>query len=112
MLFERCMCNVQGDGIESRSDLITPAIAASIESRMAQLDPQAQVELDMNCPACDQSWLAPFDIVSFLWMEISAWARRTMHEVHLLARAYGWSEPEILSLHPVKRQMYLQMVCG
>jgi hypothetical protein len=29
--------------------------------------------------------------------------------VHLLASAYGWSEGDILSMSPVRRQFYLEI---
>ena len=51
-----------------------------------------------------------FDIVSFFWAEIDAWARRVLREVNVLARAYGWRESDILALSPVRRQIYLSMV--
>jgi hypothetical protein len=33
-----------------------------------------------------------------------------MLDVHTLASAYGWSESEILSLNPARREFYLEMV--
>lgn len=77
---------------------------------LADCDPQADIQLSLTCPECSGNWDAPLDIVSFLWNEIDAWARRTLREVHLLASRYGWSEGEILRLSPRRRQFYLQMV--
>jgi hypothetical protein len=50
------------------------------------------------------------DIITFFWMEIKTRARRLLTEVHLLARTYGWSENDILTMSPRRRTMYLQMV--
>ncbi len=66
----------------------------------------------MECPTCDHAWDEIFDIVSFFWAELDAWAHRVLHDVHVLARAYAWSEAEILALPPLRRQYYLELVQG
>ena len=55
-------------------------------------------------------WRAVFDIVTFFWSEIEAWACRILREVHILASAYGWCERDILALTSARRQFYLEMV--
>ena len=67
------------------------------------------LELALECPDCSQRWLAAFDIATFLWHEIDVWARRTLREVHALARAYAWREPDVLALSPTRRQIYLEL---
>ena len=73
-------------------------------------DPQASVRLALTCPACAHGSERPFDVVAYLWIEVDAWARRTLAEVHALAAAYGWSEREILALSARRRQLYLELV--
>jgi hypothetical protein len=68
------------------------------------------VLLGLHCPLCSHSWQALFDIASFFWTEISAHARRLLREVDALARAYGWSEAEILGLSASRRQAYLELI--
>ena len=75
---------------------------------MVECDPQAEVQLDLSCPACGYCWKMMFDIVSFFWSEICAQARRLLREVHTLARAYGWREADILSLSTARRHFYLE----
>ena len=82
----------------------------TVSQRMAVADPQADVRLAMTCPACGHKWKAIFDIVSFFWSEIDSWVKRTLHEVHVLASVYGWSEAEILHMSAWRRQSYLAMV--
>ncbi len=77
---------------------------------LSDLDPQADVQLDVDCPACGHAWREPFDIVTFLWAEVSVFARRLLGEVHELASAYGWSEEQILALSPARRNAYLEML--
>ena len=78
--------------------------------KASQADPQADLQLDLSCDACGHQWQAPFDIVAFLWTELNAWAQRRLSEIHVLAKAYGWTEPEVLALSPWRRQVYLNMV--
>ena len=46
------------------------------------------------------------------WAELDAWARRLLLDVHTLARAYGWSERDILQLTETRRQFYLNLIGG
>ncbi|GAA4759484.1 hypothetical protein [Actinomycetospora chibensis] len=90
-----------------------PAAAlALVEERMARADPQADVTFALRCDACGTAWSAPFDVAAFLWAELDAWAWRLLADVHRLASAYGWSEPEVLALSPQRRAIYLQLVAG
>lgn len=85
-------------------------LVARIAARMAEADPQADLRLALRCAACGHTWEALFDIVAFLWRELDAWARRTLFDIHTLARAYGWGEAEILALSPARRALYLELV--
>jgi hypothetical protein len=100
--------NLDGAGT-SLVDLPETVIAALAEY-MTQCDPQADVQLNLSCPACGQSWTVMFDIVSFFWSEICAQAKRLLREVHTLARAYSWREADILNMSTARRQFYLEMV--
>jgi hypothetical protein len=77
---------------------------------MASADPLAEILLHFDCPACGHSFDQTLDLISFLWSEMEGRARRLMLDVHTLASAYGWSETEILSLSPSRRNFYLEMV--
>jgi hypothetical protein len=88
---------------------LSPELVAAVEERMAAADPQAEVTLALCCDACGARWEAPFDIATFLWSEVDAWAWRLLGEVHQLARAYGWSERDVLALSPQRRRIYLEV---
>jgi hypothetical protein len=112
-LLDRCLIRAKEiAGGENRcvraADLPEPVILAIAEA-MADADPRADAQLDLNCPSCQHRWPAVFDIVSALWREIHAWAKRILREVDALARAYGWREADVLSLSPTRRQMYLEL---
>ena len=108
-LLENCISVAQHEGEEISARALPVSVTAEIGKRMAEADPQADLEVDLSCPACGEQWQAKFDIESFFWTELSAWAQRILLEVHSLARAYGWSESDILNLSPWRRQFYLGM---
>lgn len=83
---------------------------AEAEAAMEDLDPAADINLSLSCEDCGHSWLADFSIGTLLWDEIDVRARALLAEVHSLAQAYGWTEPEILALSPQRRAAYLDMV--
>jgi hypothetical protein len=112
MLLNRCLSNVQRNSVPVPADQLPSEVIATIVRRFGEIDPQADVRLALRCFACGHEWLATYDIVSFLWLEIEAWAERMLREVHLLASAYGWSESDILAMDPRRRQRYLEMVVG
>ncbi|MGW6805848.1 hypothetical protein ACWGCF_46290, partial [Streptomyces sp. NPDC055039] len=80
-----------------------------LAEKAAEADPAADVTLNVNCPECGGATPAALDITSYLWTELDAWARDLLLDVHLLASAYGWSEPEILALSPLRRRYYLEL---
>jgi hypothetical protein len=109
-LLRRCVIAAYRGEEPISADELSDALVAAVGERMLAADPQAEVHLDLTCPACGARWRALFDIVGFFWREIEAWAVRTLREVHALATAYGWSEREILALSPWRRRFYLELV--
>jgi hypothetical protein len=112
LLFGRCILSAQHRGQDTDNSQLPEHVVAAVMERMEQADPQAVVQLTVECPACGHRWLTSMDIASFFWEEINAWATRVLREVHTLATAYGWRELDILSMSPVRRQLYLEMVGG
>lgn len=109
-LFERCVLQVQRRDETIAVSELPAEVRQKVVERMAQADPQADMQLTLTCARCGEQTQARFDIVSFLWNEINVWACRLLQQVHLLASAYGWHEAEILAMHPWRRQLYLEMI--
>ena len=86
-----------------------PAVGERVADAIAAEHGDVPTSLAIECPACGRDADVPFAIETFLWREVDAWARRTLQEVHALARAYGWSERDILALSPARRRLYLEM---
>ena len=109
-LLAACFLSGQCDGDAVDFDELPEAARRAAEAAMARRDPYTNIELSLNCPACDRAWSQPFDPTAFLWIEVDAWARRTLNEVHTLAAAYGWTESEILRLSPTRRFFYMSLI--
>lgn len=108
-LLRRCILNIQYQEKDTSFEKLPEAVIEAVEEKLEEMDPQADVRLALSCPSCGHKWEAPFDIVSFFWIEIDSWARHILREVHALAEKYGWSESDILSLSPNRRRIYLEM---
>jgi hypothetical protein len=91
-------------------DQVMEALETAIATTANAVDPLAEIEVKLDCPQCAFSWQSPFDIVSFLWSELDAWAKQMLREIHILASNYGWSEAEIIALSPQRRQHYRGLI--
>jgi hypothetical protein len=105
-LIERC-CVVRPDTASPSS---LHSLLEKIEAGLESLDPGADIKLSLRCESCEHAWAVPFDIAAVLWDEVDARARALLAAVHTLARAYGWSEREVLALGEQRRSAYLDMV--
>ena len=108
-LFACCVTGALRDAEPVRAEDLPAEIAREVVERIAAIDPQADCRLTFVCPECQHRWSEVFDIASFFWAEIDAWARRLLRDVNVLARTYGWREHDILALSPTRRQIYLAM---
>jgi hypothetical protein len=110
LLLQRCLLAAYYEGQAVAVHDLPAAVGVALAARMEACDPQAEVRLQVVCPACGHTWQALFDIVPFLWAKILAQARALLRDVHTLARAYGWREADILSMSTVRRQYYLDLL--
>ena len=114
ILLENCIIDIidtLDNGEKKELKELADSITFSLGEKMAsQYDPHVEIAFRMKCALCHLEWKTFFDIVSFLWSEIQAQARRVLHEVHLLARFYGWREADIFAMSNARKQFYLEMV--
>ncbi|MEU9785099.1 hypothetical protein AB0H92_29750, partial [Streptomyces phaeochromogenes] len=108
-LLARCVVSAVRDGVDVPADALPETVQRRLAEEAQKADPGADVTLNVNCPECGAATRAELDIASYLWTELDAWARDVLLDVHLLATAYGWSEPEILALSPLRRRYYLEL---
>ncbi len=87
-------------------------LTEAIEAHLRETQPLSEVMINARCPDCGTETPHLFDILDHVWRRIAAEARRLLWDVHLLARAYGWSGAEILALSPARRRRHIAMVLG
>jgi hypothetical protein len=109
-LLRRCTLEARGpSGAVPDGELPAPVRAAVVDA-MARADPDAEIVFAVYCPECGEKWESQLDVASFVWTRVRALAHRVLREVHTLARAYGWTEPEVLALSEPRRAAYLRLV--
>jgi hypothetical protein len=84
----------------------------AIGEALALADPDAETRVAFRCPDCGHEWSETLDLPSFFWTEVEARVRHLLLAIDALARAYGWSEADILALSSDRRATYLEMVRG
>ena len=89
---------------------LPPGVAEALPARMAELDPQAEILLDVSCPACGHAFQALLDVAQHLLRELAGAPGRLDREVHVLAFHYHWSPRDILALTPRKRRVFLDLL--
>ena len=109
-LLQRLVLRASRGDEEFPASRLPSALVAALEGRLSLEDPHADIRLNLTCAACAARWQVPFDIASYLWNEVDAWALRLLRDVHRLARAYGWREADILALSSARRQCYLDLL--
>jgi hypothetical protein len=102
-LLKRCI-------LDDGGRLLSPEECKAVVTRMDQLAPQLEVELDLTCPECVHAFLAPFDPITFFFQEMRINGDQLLREIHFLAFYYHWSEAQILRLRRDRRRAYLSLL--
>jgi len=108
LLFSRCLSDLRKDGHAAKITELDEDDLSALETLIAELDPRMELLFDLNCPACANQWQAPLEVDVYLWHEFDTHARELLENIHLLARAYGWSESEILAMSEKRRRYYVE----
>lgn len=87
-------------------------VLEDVARHLAELDPGADSVLTLDCPQCEHRWDAALDLADHLWTDVCGYAHRLLHEVHALARAFGWTEADVLAIGPTRRRFYLEASTG
>jgi hypothetical protein len=108
-LLSRCTLSAVHDGEQVGCEALPERVQRRMAELAEQADPAADLTLSVSCPQCGHTTPSALDIASYLWAELDSWARDVLLDVHLLASAYGWTEPSILALSPLRRRYYLEL---
>ena len=103
VLFRRCLVDDDGGRLS-----VTDRLAVIDE--IGERSPEIDLELDLVCPACETSFVLPFDTTSFFLSELRRNGRRLLEQVHVLALHYHWTEADILGLTSARRRRYLALL--
>ncbi|WP_439603127.1 hypothetical protein [Devosia sp.] len=85
-------------------------VLAAVEAAVEAMDPGLETGLDWSCPACAARWSEAVDVAALLAGEIAVRSRAVLADVAVLARAFHWSERDILALPAERRRFYLEAV--
>ncbi|MCM2387469.1 hypothetical protein [Streptomyces albipurpureus] len=92
-----------------RGDRLPERVVHLLAEAVAAADPAADISFAMACPDCAVQIRTQLDMAAYLWDELDSWARTTLADVHALALSYGWTEPDVLALSPLRRRYYLEL---
>ncbi|HWO11090.1 MAG TPA: hypothetical protein VNN80_16460 [Polyangiaceae bacterium] len=106
-LLSRCIAGLE---LDPGTPAELRALAEQFSQEVEQHDPLASIAFPLRCTGCETPWRASLDPVEYIWQEVSQRVRVLIHEVDAIARVYGWSEREILSLTPARRRLYCDQV--
>jgi len=109
-VLERCVLACTRDDVPALLGDVPDEVLDAISKQMESLDPGATLSFAVQCPECAARWDAPLDTGQLVWHKVQAAAERLFLDIDALARAYGWTEEQVLSLTPVRRAAYLQIV--
>lgn len=101
ILLERCV-----EGPQAAVVRALPEVRAALE----QTHEAAELTVAATCPHCGRTQRVSLDVATFVWAELRREASLLLDDVDELARAYGWTEAEILALTPARRRAYLDRV--
>ena len=110
LLFERCVLEARHADAVVAADGLPDSLLPDLAEAMGDRDPGAETRFLLSCFNCGQDTSVFFDIVSYFWTEIDAYAKRLIAEVDTLARTYAWREADILAMSSDRRKLYLDLI--
>jgi hypothetical protein len=84
----------------------------TLEAAWSAADPAAEIVLEFACTACAAPIRAQADLSIFVARDLDLRVRALLAEVHGLARAYGWTEAEVLAVPASRRRAYADLIGG
>lgn len=108
-LRDRCVRRADGaDPATARAE-ISSEVTAAIDAAAEELAGVAAMVGLVTCPACGASADVAFDVGALLWERIAAAVPDVLADVAALARAFGWTESDVLALPAARRRAYLEL---
>lgn len=79
----------------------------ALETALGELDPAADIWLNTECPECGAEHSLAFDPVHYTAQELRQKSQQILRDVVDIARAFHWSEQDILALPDSRRAYYV-----
>lgn len=108
-LLARCVLDVQGPTGPATVHDLPDTVRSRLIDTIDDWDPLTDIRLQAACPCCGAAQSVDLDVATLVWTEIATQATMLLHEVHTLARAYGWSQSEVLALSTRRRRAYVRL---
>lgn len=87
-----------------------PDDPAPLADALEAFDPLLAFAFTMTCPVCGGAAEHALDLEALALARLQARQTRLLRDVHRLARAYGWTEAEILAVPSSRRACYLEFI--
>ncbi len=111
-LLQRCI-SCLGDLLSPSLDDIQDLPAntrAKIEQAMESIAPNLDLTMELTCPECKRSFIAPFELQDFFFGELRTHIDLLYREIHYLAFHYHWSEEELMRMPRRRRRQYIRVL--
>jgi hypothetical protein len=112
LVLRRCVQEIVDERTGAPIPDLPAGLVTALADTMAKLDPQAEIVLDLACPACHAAFKTPLDVADYFYRELRAREHDLYRDVHLLAFHYHWSETAILRLNRRRRLSYVELLSG
>jgi hypothetical protein len=98
-------CGLSEDA-EAEASQFTDRDLETIDTALEAISPDIADSVDITCPECGHAGHSRIDPLAFAFPSLVD----VLQEVHLVARAYRWSEREILDLPLSRRRAYADLI--
>lgn len=111
-LLEDCLISLRdAQGRNVPATTLPPECEAELAEKLLALDPLAECRIALECPHCSVSFDTLLDGFALLKSALGG-AEALYGDVYRMARAYHWSEADILALPLAKRARYLAIAAA
>ena len=89
---------------------VSDELVTAADRLLAEGDPLVNFNLAVKCPHCGSQANYSFDLEALALQELQQSQTRLLRTVHRLASHYHWSEQQVLSVSPWRRDYYLAQI--